>query len=140
MSALLTSLKGKQLSVVMVNDPEEHFSLAPLKHSDVFSFGEIKTPENHFILIIKHSLITRTYVVFTENSRFQPELQDLIDSGKNLSKEEYHSLSDNTVDIHFEQERWRDKYDNKHFIETVVAGFRNNSENGLFRTSHQYEQ
>lgn len=140
MSALLTSLKGKQLSVVMVNDPEEHFSLAALKHSDVFSFGEIKTPENHFILIIKHSLITRTYVVFTENSRFQPELQDLIDSGKNLSKEEYHSLSDNTVDIHFEQERWRDKYDNKHFIETVVAGFRNNSENSLFRTSHQYEQ
>ena len=140
MSALLTSLKGKQLSVVMVNDPEEHFSLLTLEHSDVFSFGEIKTPENHFILIIKHSLITRTYVVFTENSRFQPNLQNLINSGKNLSKEEYHSLSENTVDIHFEQERWRDQYDNKHFIETVVAGFRNNSENGLFKTSHQYEQ
>lgn len=140
MSALLTSLKGKQLSVVMVNDPEEHFSLAPLKHSDVFSFGEVKTPENHFIVVIKHSLVTKTYVVFTENSRFQPDLQAKIELGKNISKEEYHSLSDNTVDIHFEQERWRDKYDNKHFIETVVAGFRNNSENGLFRTSHQYEQ
>lgn len=140
MDRFSTSLNGKQLSVVMVDDPEEHFSLQPLEHSDVFSFGEIKTPENHFILIIKHSLITRTYVVFTENSRFQPELQDLIDSGKNLSKEEYHSLSESTVDIQFEQERWRDKYDNKHFIETVVAGFRNNSENGLFKTSHQYEQ
>lgn len=140
MSTLSTSLKGKQLSVVMVNDPEEHFSLAPLKHSDVFSFGEVKTPENHFIVVIKHSLVTKTYVVFTENSRFQPDLQAKIELGKNISKEEYHSLSDNTVDIHFEQERWRDKYDNKHFIETVVAGFRNNSENGLFRTSHQYEQ
>lgn len=140
MSALLTSLKGKQLSVVMVNDPEEHFSLAPLKHSDVFSFGEIKTPENHFILIIKHSLITRTYVVFTENSRFQPELQDLIDSGKNLSKEEYQSVSESAVNIYFEQEIWRDSNDNKHFIETVLAGFKNNSTDSWFRTSHQYEQ
>ena len=140
MSTLLTSLKGKQLSVVMVNDPEEHFSLAPLNHSDVFSFGEIKTPENHFILIIKHSLITRTYVVFTENSRFQPNLQNLINSGKNLSKEEYQSASESTVDIYFEQETWRDSNDNKHFIETALAGFKNNSLDNWFKTSHQYEQ
>lgn len=140
MSALLTSLKGKKLSVVMVNDPEEHFSLAPLKHSDVFSFGEIKTPENHFILIIKHSLVTKTYIVFTENSRFQPDLQAKLELGKNISKEEYQSSSENTVDIYFEQETWRDSNDNKHFIETILAGFKNNSTDSWFRTSHQYEQ
>lgn len=140
MSALLTSLKGKQLSVVMVNDPEEHFSLRPLEHSDVFSFGEIKTPENHFILIIKHSLITRTYVVFTENSRFQPDLQAKIKLGKNISKEEYQSSSESAVNIYFDRETWRDSNDNKHFIETVLAGFNNNSTDSWFKTSHQYEQ
>ena len=140
MSTLSASLKGKQLSVVMVNDPEEHFSLAPLKHSDVFSFGEIKTPENHFIVIIKHSLVTKTYVVFTENSRFQPNLQSLINFGKNISKEEYQSASESTVDIYLEQETWRDSNDNKHFIETVLVGFNNNSTDSWFRTSHQYEQ
>ena len=134
MSALLTSLKGKQLSVVMVNDPEEYFSLAPLKHSDVFSFGEVKTPENHFILV------TKTYIVFTENSRFQPDLQAKLELGKNISKEEYQSASESAVDIYFEQETWRDSNDNKHFIETVLAGFKNNSTDNWFKTSHQYEQ
>lgn len=90
--------------------------------------------------MIKHSLVTKTYIVFTENSRFQPDLQAKLELGKNISKEEYQSSSENTVDIYFEQETWRDSNDNKHFIETVLAGFNNNSADNWFKTSHQYEQ
>ena len=140
MKTISTTLKGKKLFVARIELPEDILSSIKLTHTDNFSFCEVNTKENHFIILQKHELLTRTYIIFTEQSIAQSDLIKQINSTKFTLKEEWNTFHKDMIDIRLSEERWRDEYDNKHFKEIVSIGFQNNLDNQRFKSSFSYEQ
>lgn len=140
MKTIPTTLKGKKLFVAKIELPEDILSSVKLTHTDNFSFCEVNTKENHFIILQKHELLTRTYIIFTEQSIAQSDLIKQINSTKLTFKAEWNTFHKDMIDIHLSEERWRDEYDNKHFKEIVSIGFQNNLDNQRFKSSFSYEQ
>ena len=140
MKTISTTLKGKKLFVARIELPEDILSSIKLTHTDNFSFCEVNTKENHFIILQKHELLTRTYIIFTEQSIAQSDLIKQINSTKFTLKEEWNTFHKDMIDIRLSEERWRDEQDNKHFKEIVSIGFQNNLDNQRFESSFSYEQ
>ena len=140
MKTISTTLKGKKLFVARIELPEDILSSIKLTHTDNFSFCEVNTKENHFIILQKHGLLTITYIIFTEQSIAQSDLIKQINSTKFTLKEEWNTFHKDMIDIRLSEERWRDEQDNKHFKEIVSIGFQNNLDNQRFKSSFSYEQ
>ena len=140
MKTIPTTLKGKKLFVARIELPEDILSSIKLAHTDNFSFCEVNTKENHFIILQKHGLLTRTYIIFTEQSIAQSDLIKQINSTKLTFKAEWNTFNKDIIDIRLSEERWRDEQDNKHFKEIVSIGFQNNLDNQRFESSFSYEQ
>lgn len=140
MKTISTTLKGKKLFVAKIELPEDILSSVKLTHTDNFSFCEVNTKENHFIILQKHGLLTRTYIIFTEQSIAQSDLIKQINSTKLTFKAEWNTFNKDIIDIRLSEERWRDEQDNKHFKEIVSIGFQNNLDNKRFESSFSYEQ
>ena len=140
MKTIPTTLKGKKLFVAKIELPEDILSSVKFTHTDNFSFCEVNTKENHFIILQKHGLLTRTYIIFTEQSIAQSNLIKQINSTKLTFKAEWNTFHKDMIDIRLSEERWRDEYDNKHFKEIVSIGFQNNLDNQRFESSFSYEQ
>ena len=111
MKTISTTLKGKKLFVARIELPEDILSSIKLTHTDNFSFCEVNTKENHFIILQKHGLLTITYIIFTEQSIAQSDLIKQINSTKFTLKEEWNTFHKDMIDIRLSEERWRDEQD-----------------------------